>query len=166
MNNMNFVNKVKVSTSRSGHILDAVFCEADDSYLVNLIVEPDFSLSFFHKLIMYELTCSIPGKLKTRITFRNKQLFNSIVLIDTGVTAIEVKCSEPCGCTASNHGNPGITVADCVVCLVVLYFSVFSGEYDKMCPMVEKDNVIKDNSPWFNASIREARKKRWLAESR
>ncbi|XP_068223525.1 uncharacterized protein [Palaemon carinicauda] len=165
MNNMNFVSKVNVFTSRSDHILDAVFCFTGDNYFMNLIVEPDFSISFYHKLIMFDISVLLPSKLRTKITFRNKRLLDSTVLIDMGVTVIEEKYNEPCGCTDLNSSR-NVSVGECVVCLVALYFSVFSKEYDKMCPVVEKDIVIKDSSPWFNAAIREARKRRRLAESR
>ncbi|XP_068234124.1 uncharacterized protein [Palaemon carinicauda] len=165
MNNMNFVNKVNVFTSRSDHTLDAVFCFAGDNYFMNLMVEPDFSISFYHKLIMFDISVLLPSKLRTKITFRNKRLLDSTVLIDVGVTVIEEKYDEPCGCTDLDSSR-NVSVGECVVCLVALYFSVFSKEYDKMCPVVEKDIVIKDSSPWFNAAIREARKKRRLAESR
>ena len=165
MNNMNFVNKVNVFTSRSGHILDAVFCYTGDNNFMNLIVDPDFSISFYHKLIMFEIKFLLPSKLKTKIIFRNKRFLNSSVLIDVGATVIEEKYDDPCECTDMNSSR-NISVGECVVCLVALYFSVFSREYDKMCPMVEKDIVIKVSSPWFNVAIREARKKRRLAETR
>ena len=165
MNNMNFINKVKVFTSRSDHILDAVFCYVEDNFLTNMSVEPDFSISFYHKLVMFDLAIWIPCKLKTKITFRSKRLLNPSVLIDICISSIEEKFSNPCRCTGSNSSQ-NICIDNCVVCLVGLYCLVLSSEYDKMCPMVEKDIVVKDNSPWFNASIKEARKRRRLAESR
>ena len=39
---------------------------------------------------------------------------------------------------------------NCVSCVFALYNSIVRSEYDEVCPMVVKNIVVVDQSPWYN----------------
>lgn len=49
------------------------------------------------------------------------------------------------------------TKEECHECLYDLYNTFMRVEYERMCPVITKDVVIKDESPWFNDEILRAR---------
>ena len=51
----NLENGVSEPTSRSEHILDLIIYDKDHKQISKLEVEPDFTLSYFHKLVMFDL---------------------------------------------------------------------------------------------------------------
>ena len=55
---------------------------------------------------------------------------------------------------------------DCVDCLAGLCSTVFCDEYDRKCPLIEKVIIEKENAPWWNGEIANARRLRRAAEKR
>ena len=47
-----------------------------------------------------------------------------------------------------------------------MYREVFTEKYNEMCPVIGKNIKIRDAAPWFSTEVREARKRRRLAESK
>lgn len=43
------------------------------------------------------------------------------------------------------------------LCLSILFNDIGRKSYDEMCPILEKEIVIVDSSPWFNAEILRAK---------
>ncbi len=56
------------------------------------------------------------------------------------------------------HGRGKI--GECTLCLTDLYNSSMKKENDEMCPIQEKDIVIRDHAPWYNNKISLAKKEK------
>ena len=44
------------------------------------------------------------------------------------------------------------------LCFTGLYNDIAREKYDEMCPILEKEIVVVDNAPWFNATTLRAKK--------
>ena len=53
--------------------------------------------------------------------------------------------------SACAHENQNII--NCVDCLVEKYNNLLKEDYDSRCPLIHKEIVVKENSPWFNGEI-------------
>ena len=156
MDGVNFLNNVNVPTSRSGHILDLVFSDKDLCNTKNIQVEPDSP--YFHKLVTFELDLKTKTKIKKTITFRNKTNFQPDCLIVEVVGTLNSKMRENCVCN-----QEGPEKAACCKCLSDIYNHTLMSAYETMCPLIDKEIIVTDQEPWFDSTIKEARKKRrWL----
>ena len=153
------------STSRSKHTLDLIICDKDFGQIGEVKVEPDFTLSYYHKLILFDLCVGISGEISNKIIFREKKNLNPHELIKQGMQTMIGKNAEVCKCY-SESGVHSEGNRKCVNCFTQIYREVFTEKYNEMCPMIEKKIKIRDAAPWFNTEIREARKRRRLAESK
>lgn len=152
MDCMNFTNDVNVPTARSGHTLDLVFSDKDLCNTRNLQVDAVGDL--LHKLITFELNLMINKKIKKTITFRNKANLQPDLLISVASGTLDSRRLESCAC------NQGRDKADCCNCLADIYNQTLKSSYESMCPMRNKEIIIRDRAPWYNTAINEARKRR------
>ncbi|MEL7520346.1 MAG: endonuclease/exonuclease/phosphatase family protein, partial [Cyanobacteria bacterium J06553_1] len=153
MDSFNFTNNVNTPTSRRGHTLDLVFSDKDMCNTRNVQVEPD-SL-YYHHLVTFELDLMTNRKTKKKITFRNKANLQPDLLISKAVDTQCRRKHEPCECK-----QDGSQKAACCNCLTDIYNHTLRSLYEDMCPMVDKEISVTDHEPWFNSTIKEARKKR------
>ena len=84
MKSHHFKNNVNCGTARSGHMLDLVFDNGVLGDILNLEVEPDFSVSPSHKFIKFDIRVSGMEKKRKFIKFRNK---NSLVPLSFALSA-------------------------------------------------------------------------------
>ena len=91
-----FVNEVSGSTSRSGHTLDLVFGVSDVGKILELKVDPDFSISLSHKIITYRIDVKKPEKTEKTITFRSKRNLNVNELLTNIIGEISVESGNAC----------------------------------------------------------------------
>ena len=163
MDSRQFSNKVNEVTSRSGHMLDLIFCDGDRDVLRNLVVEPDFSVSPYHKLITYNIFIQRVIKTKKTISFRDKRYFDGNIFLNRVLDEIAVEVLDTC-----DHMNDvdDIPKGECLECMVSVYKHVLESEYNTMCPVIQKDIIEKDNTPWFNAAVANAIKLRRKKERR
>ena len=159
MDSFNFTNNVNAPTSRSNHTLDLVLSDKDICNTRNVQVEPiQFSfqdLPQFHRFITFELDLMTNKKIKKKITFRNKANLQPDSLISKAVDMLHRRKQEPCECRLD-----GSLKATCCNCLTEIYNHTLRSLYEDMCPMVDKEILLTDHEPWFNSTIKEARKKR------
>ena len=157
MDNGNFTNHVNKPTIRtSGHTLDLVFSDKDLCNVKNVEVDPD--PTYVHQLVTFDLDLMINRKIKKKISFRNKADLQPDMLISRALEIFEARKSEDCTCVSN-----GTKKAACCNCLAECYNQTLRGLYVEMCPVVEKEIVVKESEPWFNTTIKLARKKRrWL----
>lgn len=160
----NLANMVTIPTSRGGHILDLILNETPDGLVSNVEVETDFSMSD-HKFIFFALNIPRKDRQVKRISFRMKRDFEPYLLIQNCIVSMREKSLEQCQCETRNP-ETFTTKDECLQCFTTMYREVFFSEYDHMCPVVEKNIIERDFSPWFNSGISEARKKRRAAERR
>ena len=153
MDCMNFTNDVNVPTARSGHTLDLVFSDKDLCNTRNLQVDADDRP--FHKLITFELNLMINKKIKKTITFRNKANLQPDLLISVASSTLDSRRLESCVCNQERDRK-----ADCCNCLADIYNQTLKSSYESMCPMRDKEIIIRDRAPWYNTAINEARKRR------
>ncbi len=75
-------------------------------------------------------------------------------------------------CYGLLHGNQWICVhgrgriRECTLCLTDLYNSSMKEEYDEMCPIQEKDILIRDHALWYNNEISLAKKQKRKKEGK
>lgn len=162
LESFHYVNKVNAVTSRSGHMLDLVLCDAMDGCVTQLDIEPDFTVSPYHKLINYAVNVFRNVKIKKTISFRLKSNYDPQVLLDNVLDKLIVGAQKTCPHSDCN----GVSMASCLVCLVHLYNTTLLTEYSSMCPIVTKDIKVKDNTPWFNTEIKNVIRIRKLKEKR
>ena len=134
MDSINFENMINAPTSLSHHILDVLFCEQDLSSIRNVVIEPDFSISYFHKFITFGLDLVIKDKMTKKIIFRNKSLMESNLLIENGIRTFHLEKLNKCDCNVGENLEPLLKSA-CSNCFADLYREVFSTKYDNMCPL-------------------------------
>ena len=58
----------------------------------------------------------------------------------------------------------GSLKADCCNCLADIYNQALKCSYENMCPLIDKEIIVRDGAPWYNSNISEARKRRRLLE--
>lgn len=155
---LNLENIVCQHTSRSGHILDLIIGEKENNQIGRIEVEPDHTLSYFHKLVTFELRTNEHSEIFNRIIFRDKKKLDPYVLIENSIKDIKKRVNE-CRCNLNIGG-------DCLNCFTQLYREVFFKNYNDMCPVIEINKKIRNAAPWFNTELRKARKLRRMAELR
>ena len=158
--NYNYMNIVNKPTTRSEHTLDLVLCEKSDNCLVEVDVELDYIARNFHKLVTFKLNTRSESKIVKNIVFRPKNQLNEDIFITKVITTIQEKINEECKCIGKK------VISECVECLARVYNEVFKKEFDELCPLVTKTIIVKENCPWFNTEILNARKKRRAAEKK
>ena len=159
----NLENKVLEPTSRSNHVLDLIICDKDFGLIREIEVEPDFAISYYHKLVLFNLCIEKSGEISNKITFREKKNLNPQELIGQSMQTMIRKNAEVCKCYSDEEVHSEEN-RKCVNCYTQMYREVFTEKYNEMCPVIEKNIKIRDAAPWFNTEIREARKRRRLAE--
>ncbi len=151
-------NNVQVPTARSGHTLDLVLSDKVNNSVMAVSVEPDFSLSPYHKLVTFGLRNHFCADVSKKISFRNKKNFIPEEFIMTALTRIRDLESNLCQC--------GRQTTECINCSAELFRVTFSDLNNDCCPITTREVKVRESAPWFNGEIREARKKRRLAEKR
>ena len=162
----NLRNIIEQKTSRSDHVLDVVLCENDDVDLSDIQVDSDFSLSYYHKLITFKIKVNKTKNIKKKIIFRRKRFFEDNSFIEDSMLLFEMKKNLLCSCHCQRMSEESVLKFDCVEYLTLLYYAVFRDEYDRRCPIVEKEIIEKENAPWWNGEILSARRKRRSAEKK
>ena len=159
VNIFNMKNNVNVPTARSGHTLDLVITD-DSSNLISNIEAEEFG-SLFHYAVTYDVNILRRTNIEKEITFRNKKIFDPINFIDTSCAELLGAADHPCQCSPVPRLKK-----DCINCLCSEYNTIFSRNFDTLCPTkTKKINLVKD-PPWYNNEIKEARKERRLKELR
>ena len=155
MNTLNLENKVNSATSISGHTLDLVFCDIEHNLVQDLDVDKICSISPVHMLITFIIPYVKEKKQTKKITFRRK---GNLVPEDLIKRATD-KISEGKHLSCEHR----VETMKCAACLPILYNNTVKDHYNEICPIIEKEIVVKDHAPWFNAEIlrlkREKRKK-------
>ena len=160
MDNFNFTNHVTVPTARAGHSLDLIFSDKDICTTKNLQVE--FDDPAVHKLVTCELNLMINKKIKRTISFRDKSNLQPDLLISVSSRKLDSRRLESCEC--DHRRPPPPNKADCSTCLASIYNETLRSSYEDMCPMRNKEIIIRDRAPWYNTTIGEARKRRRKCE--
>ena len=155
----NLVNVVNKPTSICGHIIDLVLVDTSGDLVRNLQVDDVCSLSPVHKLVMFNLNLLLSKRQVKNISFRSRRNFNSDGLLSLVCNKIVEQYGDSC-----NHG--WAAKGECHDCLYNLYNYTLKYEYDKMCPIVEKKIIVKDESPWFNNDINKAKNNKKKMERR
>lgn len=151
MDSFGLANVVNEPTSIGGHTIDLVFADKRTNLVQDVQVEDSFRLSPVHKLIYFSLRLQIERKQKMRIRFRSKKKFNSDVLLETIYESVLSQSLEACV-----HGSD--IKGQCLLCLDKLFNDISKDRYEQMCPIVEKEIVIIDSSPWYNEEVDRAKK--------
>ena len=149
---MQLMNLVNAPTSSTGHILDLVCTDVNNNIIHNIVVENMCSLSPVHKLVTFNIEIICKGEMKKKIIFRDKRGFDSILLIRDIVDSIREAESNPC-----EHRDHKI---DCGICFAIMYYETAIENYNKMCPIIEKDIIIRDNAPWFCGEVLLAKRRK------
>ena len=153
MNSFNLINSVDKPTSAGGHIIDLVFSDGDKELINNLQVDEICSLSPVHKLITFTIRIVRVQKHMKSIKFRSKRCFEAEALIETILNKVTAVRSSLCV-----HGHD--RKDRCVTCFSELFNNIIYEEYNEMCPMIEKDIIIKDSAPWFNSEVNQAKREK------
>ena len=155
-------NSVTTPTSRSDHILDLVIHLKDTEFVTNCSVEPECSISPFHKLVKFDLLLKKSGTMNKLIKYRNKSEFDANKLIRDCVSDIN-DMIVVCDCQTDKVHETG---TECVSCYSKLSKNIMATTYDQCCPMVEKDIVIRDSSKWYTSELKKAKRERRRLEKR
>lgn len=153
MDSFNLINMVKNATSSGGHILDLVFCSKDRDKDLEIEVNVDdvCLISPVHKLVTFKIPLNNEQRMTKKITYRSKRNFISNSLITSIADAFVSGKDEIC-----NHGFE--RKGECTTCLTGLYTDNAKEKFEEMCPILEKEIVIVDSAPWFDAKIEKAKK--------
>lgn len=157
----NLTNGVPDPTSRSDHILDLLLYDKSE-IVTNIEIEDDFTISYFHKLIKFELNIVKCVDLRKDIIIRDKKKFNAQLLIDYSSHDF-LNFNFECECQKSDVENE---LNVCIDCYTQGYKQVFRKNYETMCPQTVKKVVIKDKSKWFNGELHALKKMKRRAESK
>ena len=128
----NISNGVLTPTSRSEHILDLILSQ--NNVVSNIEVEPEFTFSYFHRLVTFEINITRDNDLHKKIMFRRKEELNPERLIRDGISKMLI--DGICDC------NDNYTISckvKCVNCYTTAYRNAFNAKYNEMCPLVEKE---------------------------
>ena len=110
----NYKNVVEQYTSRSNHVLDVILCENDDVEVSDIQVDPDFSLSYYHKLITFKIKVSKTVATKKVIVFRSKRSFEVDNFIEDSILTFELEKNLMCTCHRDRMGDESLVKFDCV----------------------------------------------------
>ena len=144
----NFVNHVLAPTHVSGHTLDLVLSVTDSTDVEDLEILPVESSISDHSLVLF---CSNFPKVDTfrkTITFRKYPA----VIGEQSFESIRTTLNEVDSSLMSAEQMGG------------LHNSFFRSLFNDQCPEVSKDIVVRDDSPWFDASVMHLRRQRRRAE--
>ena len=150
------VKSVMNPTTKSEPIIDLVMHHKDHKLIKNVEVEPDWTISPFHRLITCCGDVRRSDVLRKKIICRDKTGFDAEKFTEDSTEKIrreDVRCECTPNILSGSH-NP------CVNCYVRKSKEVFSVNYSEKCPIVEKQLVIRDNAKWFNKELLEAKRKR------
>lgn len=150
MESFNLINKVNSATSEGGHMLDLVFTNKDSDMIDELYVDEVCCISPVHKLITFTMPFVSKRRLSKTITYRSKRNFESQLLITEIKDELLVRKQDICAHTRQT--------AECTTCFTSLYNNIARVKYENMCPVLEKQIVIVDSAPWFNADIQRAKR--------
>ena len=140
LSSFNLQQSVEESTHRHGHILDWVISRPQDNLVKSCSVD---SMISDHHAVVVHLECSRPHPQKKSKTYRN------IRAIDPDTFRNDILKSD-----LITH--PKICVED----KVKQYNEVLTEILNKHAPEKVKMVAVKDNRPWMNEKIRNAKKKR------
>ena len=146
----NIVNSVVGPTHVSGHTLDLVLSPTNTDFVREVAVYPsDLRLSD-HFLVLFNLVHpKVPSCFKT-IKFRNyRNVDRTAVARHVGA---ELGAVNTVGCSSSAMEGK--------------YKTIMKHTEDSYCPVICKTILVKDGSPWFDASVAELRRERRRAERR
>ena len=146
MNSFNFVNKVIGATSISEHTLDLVFAEVDRDFVCDVNVDEVCCISPVHKLVTFRASLNKESILKKKISIRLRNNFQPEVFISSVSQRLAHRKSEQC-----SHGL--VKYENCANCFTKLFNDSVREKYNEVCPMVEKEIIIRDHAPWFNAEL-------------
>ena len=152
MKSFNLTNKVESSTSVGGHILDLVFCDSDHNLVYEVTVDEICRISPVHKLVTFQIPCEENVSYSKKIVFRKKNDLVPETLINNVIREIDTMKNNDC-----SHNDQ---IRKCATCLAKLYNDVMKKEYDEMCPVKEKNILVRDNAPWYNNEIHLAKKEK------
>lgn len=147
----NCQNYVLGPTHLAGHTLDLVICPSTkvNSLIKNINITPIDNSVSDHALITFDI--SIPRMQAQRkfIQFHNYRRLSPDTIKTKIATAIQLfDSSDTCNNLVDYHNN------------------LFSSMASQFCPIVEKEILFKEDSPWFDGSVRALRRKRRHAERR
>ena len=153
LNNFRLQNIVDVATYGSGHILDLVIVRKNSGLLKNPIVDPPGLISD-HSLIHLKMSTAKCPRNEKIISFRlNNEDFSRKVTDELNA------CMFTQEITCTHNQNP------CINCLVSVFRRKTQEIFDEMCPIVRKCIPVRDATEnWFNAEIRDAKRKMRKAE--
>ena len=149
----NLVNIVNKPTSMSGHIIDLVLVDVSNDLVRDLEVAEVCSMSPVHRFVSFKLALRHMRKQIKSISYRWKRGLDGNALISSICDKIIEQSSESC-----NHQI--MTNNECLECLYSLYNTIAKEDYENMCPMVTKEILVKDDSPWFNEEILRAKREK------
>ena len=145
MYSLNLEQHVLDTTHEKGHILDLVITRATESSVSDLKIHP--SAVSDHFPISFSLPWKRPSAPKKEIHCRKtKDIELDKFIEDIGNS--ELVTSPPSDVSQ----------------LVELYDRTLSSVLDKHAPLTVKTITVRNNSPWFNDEIKEAKRKRRKAE--
>ncbi len=144
----NFVNHVTTPTHVSGHTLDLVLSPSDSNRVVDVAVDLINPALSDHALITFSYDVPKPPSYNKIIRFRNYKN------VDHAQLSHEV-CASLASVDWSELSSDG---------MVLLHNQMLGSFFNKYCPEIVKKIVVRDNSPWFDASIVSLRRLRRRAE--
>lgn len=137
-------------------MLDLVFTDIDCDLVQGVCVDEMCHISPVHKLVTFDISYTKEVVQRKKIMFRHRGHFQSETLINSVMQEFTIKSCEIC--------KHAMVCKNCATCLVKVYDGIARDEYNSLCPLIEKETVLKDHAPWFNAEIlrakREKKKKR------
>ena len=139
-------NNVTSVTSSTEHMLDLIITDATKDIINNTEVEAKCTISPTHRLVSFCIPL-LKSKVTKKIVFRNKSNFSPVLFIHEVCRKMDTDINSPCV-----HNNC-VRIHDCKDCLVNIYDSIIKSMYENLCLYLEKDFVVKDNSPWFNGEL-------------
>ena len=139
-------------TSRDGHTLDLVISNSQANFLENFDTFDYFS--HVHFLVSFNIIISRRSTAKKKIQFRQKKNFDPSLFITRSVNELSEKAETPCLC----RNNLPNKAAECVHCYTNLFNSIFSKNYDAMCPLTSKEVREEEKNKWYNAEINNAKR--------
>ena len=144
----NFVNHISRPTHVSGHTLDLVLSPVDSDYISAVDVAPIDPIVSDHALVTFSLVHSRLSSYCKTIIFRNYRS------IDQTMIAQEI-----------NHSlNTANITALSAEELVSVHNDFFLSIQDRYCPEVVKRVIVRDDFPWYDASVASLRRVRRRAE--
>ena len=162
-------NSVNKPTSLSNNIIDLVISHKNTNIVKNIEVEPQCSISPMHKLIKFDTNIERSNITRKEIIYREKKNFNAVDFITESVSEVE-NSDFSCGCGdavgLSGNDNDIARNNECSNCYTEKYRNVFSSNYNKRCPKIQKNIKIRDSAKWFNSDLLEAKRVRRKMEDK